>query len=550
MEGLGSTLWKGFWSKGTRGRPGICPEWVEPVGYDGAVFPLLLILTRPASAATLEVPASYASVQDAIAAAAPGDTIQIASGTFNGEVLVDKDVTLVGSGMNDTILFSSTGEFTLAAAAGVTTTLSDLTVSGSDTRVAANADTGSDITLTNVKLRSGYSSTRWGAAMRVFSATVTIRDSVICGNASDGVPAGLFVHESSSLDVSGSVFFDSAANFDGGAAYVRGDAVLTNNTFYGTSADRGAAVYASSLADVTVTNNIVAATRTTGAYSGFAVESETLAVAGGNNLYFDNLDDHTNAPLANDVLDQDPLLLNPTVTCRDATLLDFGLAAGSPAIDAGDARGLCDDIGALPFVDLDGDGFGLGEDCDDGDLYTYPGATEVLADGVDQDCDGMENCYYDSDEDGDRSETITYGSDSVGCDGPNDALASQPVDCDDADPLRNSGFPELPCDGVDNDCDPTTPDDTGGCDTGTGDADTDTDVDADTDADVDADTDADVDTDADADTDTDVDADTDAETGDTGLPDAVAGGSAVDGCACRYGGRPWSSTLWELLRRR
>jgi hypothetical protein len=57
------------------------------------------------------------------------------------------------------------------------------------------------------------------------------------------------------------------------------------------------------------------------------------------------------------------------------------------------------------YVDGDGDGYGdpesafeacdhapgraaLGEDCDDGDAGRYPGAPEVVDDGVDQDCDG------------------------------------------------------------------------------------------------------------------------------------------------------------------
>ena len=38
--------------------------------------------------------------------------------------------------------------------------------------------------------------------------------------------------------------------------------------------------------------------------------------------------------------------------------------------------------------------------CDDTDENAFPGATEVVADGTDQDCDNLEECYIDGDSDG------------------------------------------------------------------------------------------------------------------------------------------------------
>ncbi len=40
--------------------------------------------------------------------------------------------------------------------------------------------------------------------------------------------------------------------------------------------------------------------------------------------------------------------------------------------------------------DADGDGYGSQEDCDDEDPSVHPGATDILADGVDQDCSGSD----------------------------------------------------------------------------------------------------------------------------------------------------------------
>lgn len=44
--------------------------------------------------------------------------------------------------------------------------------------------------------------------------------------------------------------------------------------------------------------------------------------------------------------------------------------------------------------DMDGDGYDAlvcgGTDCNDGDAQTYPGAEEIVDDGLDQDCDGYD----------------------------------------------------------------------------------------------------------------------------------------------------------------
>jgi hypothetical protein len=69
------------------------------------------------------------------------------------------------------------------------------------------------------------------------------------------------------------------------------------------------------------------------------------------------------------------------------------------------------------YADVDGDGFGaagatvvacsapagyvaIGTDCDDTNQGVNPGATEIVGDEVDQDCDAREICYRDVDDDG------------------------------------------------------------------------------------------------------------------------------------------------------
>jgi|GEM_PF-849953 len=87
-------------------------------------------------------------------------------------------------------------------------------------------------------------------------------------------------------------------------------------------------------------------------------------------------------------------------------------------------------------VDIDGDGYELTEDCDDGDGTVNPGMAEVC-NGIDDNCDGSLLTGGESDSDGDGQRS---------CAG----------DCDDGNSDTYTGASEI-CDGEDNDCNSTTP---------------------------------------------------------------------------------------------
>jgi Putative metal-binding motif len=120
--------------------------------------------------------------------------------------------------------------------------------------------------------------------------------------------------------------------------------------------------------------------------------------------------------------------------------------------------------------DLDGDGVTWADgDCDDGDDTVFPGAEEHLADGVDQDCDGLDADQdgdgYDFDLDCDDTDPdrypgaieVWYDGIDQDCDDNDDDQDEDgwPVDsdCDDEDPYRSPSVAELWYDGVDQDCD-------------------------------------------------------------------------------------------------
>jgi hypothetical protein len=125
--------------------------------------------------------------------------------------------------------------------------------------------------------------------------------------------------------------------------------------------------------------------------------------------------------------------------------------AADPPYDGVDAN--CDD---LDDFDADRDGYSASGDvdCDDADPAVHPGAEEHC-DGIDEDCGGdgddgavdAVDWYVDADEDG-----VGSGVPTRACGGPAGSVAAGD-DCDDADPTVFPGAPPVACDGLDNDCD-------------------------------------------------------------------------------------------------
>lgn len=155
---------------------------------------------------------------------------------------------------------------------------------------------------------------------------------------------------------------------------------------------------------------------------------------------------------------------------------DGGPFASSPLCDFGTD---CSDCGSRD--DLDGDGFYDNQgvlpydtstipllDCDDTNADINPDATDVMNDGIDQDCNGedlTELCTEDCSTAGDgvcddggsdsAGDTCDLGTDCSDCgsriDGDSDGF-DDGQDCDDIDPNINPLAEDI-CNGIDEDCD-------------------------------------------------------------------------------------------------
>ena len=154
---------------------------------------------------------------------------------------------------------------------------------------------------------------------------------------------------------------------------------------------------------------------------------------------------HWRARYRNDPLDASEQLLSPWIPGGQPGDI-AGVHVRTACAADGDGDGICD----ADETDADGDGFDSSVDCDDNNGSIYPGALEVIGDGIDQDCDGFDSIYCYDDADGDgygdpSAVTVVSGSCASG-------ESSNNLDCDDTDPAINPAGSEV-CNSVDDDCD-------------------------------------------------------------------------------------------------
>jgi hypothetical protein len=163
-----------------------------------------------------------------------------------------------------------------------------------------------------------------------------------------------------------------------------------------------------------------------------------------------------------------------SVDCND---MDASVHPGATETAADGIDSDCDGA-ELCYTDYDGDGYrpdeysevegdllctgaGLvgadapGGDCDDTDDGVNPEGIELVSDGVDSNCDGLEQCYVDADGDGYRTtDGAIVESDAIDCIGDGVATVDAPAtDCDDSNDGIHPDIGDAIGDEVDSDCD-------------------------------------------------------------------------------------------------
>ena len=354
---------------------------------------------------------------------------------------------------------------------------------------------------------------RGGAIDATGLTTLIVVRSDLCGNAVTGVTGGegvggaLWVDDST-VNLGWLRIVDNTATVDGAAAWLgNSTAWLQYDSIVGNGlvgAPAGAAAVAVDATTVEVTSTLIS--HTTGGWGASLPADATLAY---NGWYTNASGDLTGLAKGTGAVAGDPLLASwdGDGSCADDQLWPTW---DSPLRDAGDPGqsdpdGSRSDIGAYGgpgaagtggwIIDGDGDGDFLLSDCDDTNSAIKSSAIELVADLVDQNCDGDELCYLDNDFDHygststgtftnlDCDATVGASHVSTDCDdtditekpgvqwysdgdldgwgGASSATCARaaptdittPGDCDDTEDTTWPGAPETPADGVDSDCD-------------------------------------------------------------------------------------------------
>ncbi|MCB9688889.1 MAG: hypothetical protein H6735_27860 [Alphaproteobacteria bacterium] len=296
-----------------------------------------------------------------------------------------------------------------------------------------------------------------GAVYSTSADTVVLRSEFSRCDADRG--GGLYVNGiTAGRYIANNVFQDNTCGDDGGGAWVSGNVTFQNNELFANDCGSGGGKEGDGVefagGPVTFRNNAVSHQARDGAHSagGVSVTSDyNIWFSNGGNANFNISGELTSNPLyisssTNGTPDDDflPQASSPMIDAGDPSLLDT-----HPAV-AGNGTRSDIGIGGGPFgFDADGDGVTWPTDCRDDDPDSKPGAVEIVADGIDQDCDGFDACYQDFDNDG-------FGGTSV-VDGSPFCLAagekSTALDCNDTSASINPLAAEVGGDGIDQDCD-------------------------------------------------------------------------------------------------
>ena len=177
----------------------------------------------------LAVPDHYATLDDALAAASAGDVVQLGRGTFYGTAdLIGRDLTLAGSGCENTTLYADGNGPTLLADGGRITALT--IAGGANTEEGGGLRVSGDMTVDNACFESNFSAIS-GGAVAVVGGALTLTDTLFDRNDAEESGGGVFVGPNATADIRRSTFLDNYADFGGGIRVLEGTATVSSSVF-------------------------------------------------------------------------------------------------------------------------------------------------------------------------------------------------------------------------------------------------------------------------------------------------------------------------------
>ena len=201
------------------------------VGETGMRIWLLfgLVVPNVAWGATFNVCPSctYKTIQDAIDDASSGDTINVASGSYSGGVLLDRDVDLIGTSGSASTTIRHTGQ-AVEVLSGVTSTIQGFTIDSTGSR--AMTVNGGTVILDDIVVSGVSGHDLNGSALNVRNgATVSATDLDYSNNDAGSSLGGHIYCSDSTLTASNSTLSDGEASEQGGGLYADNCTVTLSN---------------------------------------------------------------------------------------------------------------------------------------------------------------------------------------------------------------------------------------------------------------------------------------------------------------------------------
>jgi len=218
------------------------------------VFTLLSIYSLPSDKLygdTLNVGPGQ-TIQAAIDAANSGDTIIVAAGTYYENLVINKDITLIGAGSSSSVIDGS----------GIERCVEIGTV---------------NVYITGFKITGGSTSIYGGGIYN--RGTLTISNSTISDNTVSSWGGGIF--STDTLNISNSIISGNTAAYGGGIFSDRSTLTISKSTISGNTAIDGGGI-SSSLSTLTITNSTISGNTATNEYSGIKNYPTSMANAKNN----------------------------------------------------------------------------------------------------------------------------------------------------------------------------------------------------------------------------------------------------------------------------